>query len=229
MLAALTFVFPGTHFVLLDSDCIPVTLFEVADLWKEVSLIRNPCEACPLPVPPATDALADLTESAPKASKVGKKDHQHMQIGQGILLVIEHNAEINAGFIVVFGSQHAPPVGETQWNQLSAGTNTNDQDSLIDTAADRLAQLYWSKVQDFISTRTRVADMSSEECAAWVQSGLALTPFAGCSTHTPFDWTMAWSLIGEWTSREIFLPPVGQWPQWAPTTSSYADVGSCLL
>ena len=117
VLAALTFVFPGTHFVLLDCDCIPVTLFEVADLWKDVSLIRNPCEACPLPVSPATDALADLTESAPKASKVGKKDHQHMQIGQGILLVTEHNAEINAGFIVVFGSQPAPPVGETQWNQ----------------------------------------------------------------------------------------------------------------
>ena len=98
-------------------------------------------------------------------------------------------------------------------NGTRAGTNTNDQDSLIDTAADRLAQLYWSKVQDYISTRTRVADMSSEECAAWVQSGLALTPFAGCSTHTSFDWTMTWSLIGEWTSREIFLPPVGQWPR----------------
>ena len=32
VLAALVFLFPGIHFVLLDSDCVPVTLFEVADL-----------------------------------------------------------------------------------------------------------------------------------------------------------------------------------------------------
>ena len=41
VLAALVFLFPGIHFVLLDSDCVPVTLFEVADLWKEISLLQN--------------------------------------------------------------------------------------------------------------------------------------------------------------------------------------------
>ena len=35
VLSALVFLFPGIHFVLLDSDCVPVTLFEVADLWRE--------------------------------------------------------------------------------------------------------------------------------------------------------------------------------------------------
>ena len=34
VLSALVFLFPGVHFVLLDSDCVPVTPFEVADLWK---------------------------------------------------------------------------------------------------------------------------------------------------------------------------------------------------
>ena len=36
VLAALCLVFPGLHIVLLDSDCVPVTLFEVEDLWQEV-------------------------------------------------------------------------------------------------------------------------------------------------------------------------------------------------
>ena len=38
VLAALCLVFPGLHIVLLDSDCVPVTLFEVEDLWREARL-----------------------------------------------------------------------------------------------------------------------------------------------------------------------------------------------
>ena len=46
-----------------------------------------------------------------------------------------------------------------------------------------------------------------------MQSGLALAPFAGCVTKYTCDWVVAWSLIGEWTCREIFLPPAGAWPR----------------
>ena len=42
VLAALGAVFPGRNFILLDSDCLPVTLFEAADLWKEAYLSRFP-------------------------------------------------------------------------------------------------------------------------------------------------------------------------------------------
>lgn len=41
VLAALGLVFPKLHLVLLDSDCVPVTLFEVADLRKEAQLIKK--------------------------------------------------------------------------------------------------------------------------------------------------------------------------------------------
>ncbi len=41
-LAALVALFPGINFILLDSDCLPVTLFEAADLWKEAYLTRFP-------------------------------------------------------------------------------------------------------------------------------------------------------------------------------------------
>ena len=40
VLAALVAIFPGTNFILLDSDCLPITLFEAADLWKEGFLAR---------------------------------------------------------------------------------------------------------------------------------------------------------------------------------------------
>ena len=42
VLAALVAVFPKTHFILLDSDCLPVTLFEAADLWREAFITRFP-------------------------------------------------------------------------------------------------------------------------------------------------------------------------------------------
>ena len=47
VLAALCLVFPGLNIVLLDSDCVPVTLFEVADLWQE-ALLRGFNHAPPL-------------------------------------------------------------------------------------------------------------------------------------------------------------------------------------
>ena len=46
----LCLVFPGLHIVLLDSDCVPITLFEVEDLWQEaLQPPKAPCasEACP--------------------------------------------------------------------------------------------------------------------------------------------------------------------------------------
>ena len=76
VLAALTLMFPSVHLVLLDSDCVPVT-FEVADLWKEVSLIRNLAAECPLPAHQNTaDSSHSSAESAPKAP-MGGKELQH--------------------------------------------------------------------------------------------------------------------------------------------------------
>jgi len=34
-------VFPGLHIVLLDSDCVPVTLFGVEDLWQEAQRLQH--------------------------------------------------------------------------------------------------------------------------------------------------------------------------------------------
>ena len=150
VLAALTFLFPGVHLVLLDSDCVPVTLFEIiADLWKEVSFLRNRTTEHPVPAAQGSDEVHHCSvESAPKAPKLGGKELRRTEVGQGILLVTEHNAEIIAGFIVVFGSRQAAPLDDARWNMLSFGTKDATPESLLQIEADCLEQLYWAKVKD---------------------------------------------------------------------------------
>ena len=54
LLAALCLVFPGLHIVLLDSDCVPVTLFEVEDLRQEAQRLQH--SGFPGPVPTSSCA-----------------------------------------------------------------------------------------------------------------------------------------------------------------------------
>ena len=118
VLSALVFLFPGVHIVLLDSDCVPVTLFEVADLWKEFSLLQNGLTRAAATSSQESQSAAS-EESAPKASKLSRDRWHHQVIGQGVLLVTEHNAEINAGFIVAFASSHKTSVQEDRWRRIS--------------------------------------------------------------------------------------------------------------
>ena len=53
-------------------------------------------------------------------------------------------------------------------------------------------------------------DMTQSECQAWIQTGLALAPFCGHMMNTSLEWAVAWSLVGEWTTRTIFLPSKGE-------------------
>ena len=61
VLAALTFLFPGAHVVLLDSDRVPMTLFEVADLWKK-------CRSCRMDL---TNATSSSLPAEPDDSSAG--------------------------------------------------------------------------------------------------------------------------------------------------------------
>ena len=100
-----------------------------------------------------------------------------------------------------------------EWRRISGLIGSAQEAEVLQHEADRLTHLYWNYVQDFLATRRPMEEIDSAECAAWVQTGLALTPFAGCVAQHTCDWTVAWALIGEWTSQEIFLPPVGEWPR----------------
>ena len=125
----------------------------------------------------------------------------------------EHNAEVNAGFVVAFASSHRSAVTENRWRRISGARGAAQEADVLQHEAGRLANLYWDYVNDFLASRRPLEEIDSVECAAWVQTGLALAPFAGCVAQHTCDWTVAWSLIGEWTSQEIFLPPAGEWPR----------------
>ena len=97
--------------MLLDSDCVPVTLFEVADLWKELSLLRDGLT----PITTSSSkgqAVSASDESVPKASKLSHDQWKHQTVGQGVLLVTERNAEVNAGFIAGFASSQNSVIPE---------------------------------------------------------------------------------------------------------------------
>ena len=88
VLAALVFLFPKTHFILLDSDCVPVTLFEVDELWALTSEPLFPCQA------PAQGSGTD--GPAHKARKTRQEEEEEEE-GQRVILVTEPHTDINAG------------------------------------------------------------------------------------------------------------------------------------
>ena len=129
------------------------------------------------------------------------------------MLVTEHNAEVNAGFIVAFASSHTSVISEQRWRDLLRALDQGAGTDLLQREATTIADCYWQYIGEFLSTRRPLEEIDSTESSVWIQTGLALTPFAGCVTQHTCDWTIAWSLIGEWTSQEIFLPPAGDWPR----------------
>ena len=105
VLAALVAVFPGINFVLLDSDCLPVTLFEVEDLWTEAYLARFPAH-CESGIPQAHPLRALARYSKDPQVVYTQSRVSSTRMGQAALVVSEPHAELNAGLIVIFRSSH---------------------------------------------------------------------------------------------------------------------------
>ena len=164
---------------MLDCDCIPVSLFEVGDVWKEAHLARvsgAPCSGTTSDCagdPGCNDSLADF-DNVP-------------EIGQGLLLVTERNAEINAGYIVLFGSDHSPIITEADWRSIPL-IRGEARCQAISKLQGKLVDAYWQLVQKMVANGRNDRDMSREECQAWVQTGLALTPFCGHIMESSLEW-----------------------------------------
>ena len=81
----------------------------------------------------------------------------------------------------------------------SASSSGSVADEELKNEASNLAEPFW---------RT-VSKLSSEEKTLWIQSGLAVSPLMGTCLQYFLDFCLAWTLIGEWTSRSSFLSPKG--------------------
>ena len=212
VLAALAAVFPGINFVLLDSDCLPVTLFEVEDLWTEAYLARFPAH-CESGIPQA-HPLRALTRFCKDPKVVYTQSRVcSTRMGQGALVVTEPHAELNAGLIVIFRSSHPPLFDWNAWSlrlRSSPGSITEDE---FREEASNLAFAFWDRIGEFLKRSRTGSELSPDEKTLWIQSGLALSPLMGTCLQYSLDFCLAWALIGEWTSRVLFPVPKGPWPR----------------
>ena len=210
-LAALVVFFPGINFILLDSDCLPVTLFEAADLWKEAYLTRFP--------PGTGKALPKKHPLHRRRAYVSDSKVVYTQqrvnentMGQGVLLVTEPHSELNAGLVVIFGASH-PPLLNWVWTHRCRCLPDSHQDDLLSTQAEDLEGLFLSLMGDFLQRTLTERDLTPVEKQYWIQSGLALSPLIATCTQYSIDFCLASALIGEWTSRILFPVPKGPWPR----------------
>ena len=207
-LAALVAMFPGINFILLDSDCLPVTLFEAADLWKEAYLIRFPPgtgKGLPKqhPLHRRRDPEVVYTQQRVSANKQG----------QGVLLVTEPHSELNAGLVVIFGSSHPPLLNWTEWTRRCRRLPDSQLDNLLSGTAEEMEQAFLALLTGFLQRTLTVNDLTPVEMQYWIQSGLVLSPLLATCTQYSVDFCLAWALIGEWTSRILFPVPKGPWPR----------------
>ena len=204
VLGALCLVFPTVNFALTDSDCVPTSLFEIAEL---VNLMTD------------------------KTSRAEAMQHYTMasssQCPPAVLLTTEAKAELNAGLIIITG--HAPThTADVDMDQETPDASMPPVDAAGSAASDARAPkarrivhptntnsadewvtaLYNSRAKFLATTAI------PEDPAEAIRSGLILTPLLGCKAKTPLDWTHAWAMLGEWAGIIAFpIPEQGEWPR----------------
>ena len=83
--------------------------------------------------------------------------------------------------------------------------------TVLFASKQKLVSAYWKLVSTMVSHGRYDRNMTPSECQAldtnrdW--------RFCGHVMNTSLEWAVAWSLVGEWTTRTMFLPPKGEWPR----------------
>ena len=203
-LEALCLMFPTVNFALIDSDCVPTSLFEIAEL---VNLMTD------------------------KASRAEAMQHNIMassnQCPPAVLLATEAKAELNAGLIIVTGHipieaadvDMDPATPEACMPSVTAPSSSPSNAPAPKarriahpanrrTAEDWVTALRESRASFLATTAV------PEDPAEAMRGGLLLTPLLGCKARTPLDWTHAWAMLGEWAGTIAFpIPEQGEWPR----------------
>ena len=203
-LEALCLMFPTVNFALIDSDCVPTSLFEIAEL---VNLMTD------------------------KASRAEAMQHNTMasssQCPPAVILATEAKAELNAGLIIVTGhiptgtadiemDQATPDVCMPQ--TAAQGSSSSDAPApkarRIAHPANRKSADEWVAALHDSRASFLATTAVPEDPAEAIRGGLLLTPLLGCKARTPLDWTHAWAMLGEWAGAIAFpLPEQAEWPR----------------
>ena len=176
-----------------------MTLFEVDELWALTSEPLFPCQA------PAQGSGTD--GPAHKARKTRQEEEEEEE-GQRVILVTEPHTDINAGFVVIL------PLDIESVDEQSAQLPCSAQAEFWDDLATEAFAKYRALTLEYLCNYSDPTFLSIDEQSQVLQSGLALSPIAWARTRYTVDWAIAWALIGEWASRELFPPPLrGGWPK----------------
>ena len=184
VLEALCLAFPTINFVLTDTDCVPTSLFEVAELVN--LLVDKTTRAITM----QHHTMASSTNSPP-----------------AVLLATEAKAELNAGLVIV--TEHKPTQSEDARMEPPSDVEMRpkEQEAAIEEDArahksrkianPRKSPEEW--VAELIASRTRFLATTAvpDDPVGAVQGGLLLTPLAGTIAKTPLDWAHAWAILGE--------------------------------
>ena len=129
-----------------------------------------------------------------------------------MILFTEPHSELNAGLVVVCASRHQPILDLAKLD-VPAIKDAKALDRLQSYGASALRG-YRHLMKGYLSTCLDPDRMSCELASTWIQTGLALTPFAFAETRFSVDWALARALIGEWTIHHLFPPPKSdKWPR----------------
>ena len=216
VLAGMVALYPNIHFALIDNDCLPLTLLEIAELWNIAS---------PRSVPIGTKSSGfDATTRGDDCTPTPGASHPHKRARrdpdlatlppQGVILFTEPHSELNAGLVLICASRHQPIV-DLENLDLPVATDAEASELLRRYGAAALRG-YRHLLKGYLATCLEPSALSSELASTWIQTGLALTPFAFAETRFSVDWALGWALIGAWTIHHLFPPPEsGKWPRYA--------------
>ena len=178
VLAALVFLFPKTQFVLLDSDCVPVTLFEIEELWALTTQALSLCHM--------SDQSGGADGPAHKARKT-RRDEEEEDKGQRVILVTEPHTDINAGFVVILGSEHDSPLDIEKAADEAVHLPDSCQAKHWDDLAAEMFGKYRAATLEYLRNYNDPIYHTLEEQGQVLQSGLALAPMAWARTRNTVD------------------------------------------
>ena len=110
VLAGMVALYPNIHFALIDNDCLPLTLFEITELWQLADPRVLPLGTKVTNVETTSrDGEPTVTEGTTHPHKRARRDPCPGTLPpQGVILFTEPHSELNAGLVVVCASRHQP-------------------------------------------------------------------------------------------------------------------------
>ena len=100
----------------------------------------------------------------------------------------------------------------------------DSQDLAIGKYQQRLVSTYWQLVSTMVLHGRDDRNMTPSECQAWIQRGLALTPFCGHVMNTSLEWAVGLVIGGRMDYSYNILAPQRRMAKARTSEKSYLSV-----